>query len=320
MSMIPALFMLKITCKEEILRGEKTMNARHRSKTKILGLIFMLPITVFLIYSVAVPFIWNIVLSFQEWDGMGEAKFVGIANYIETMKDPLVLKSMLNSVILAVGATIGAAVIGLLLATLLYRITDRSAPAFRLILFSPSMLPIAVVGLMFTFMYNPEMGLINSFLRAVGLDSLTHVWLQEKGTAMVCIIIAAIWKASGTVMLLCFAAMQTIPASLYESCKLDGGGYFKQMTQLVYPLIKPMILLSVMNTLGAMFKTYDIVYVMTQGGPGTLTYTTPIHMTKTAFSFGEFGFSAAMGVEFTVVVFFFILIARLLLRGESYEF
>ena len=69
------------------------------------------------------------------------------------------------------------------------------------------------------------------------------------------------------------------------------------MTQLVFPLIKPMILLSVMNTLGAQFKTYDIVYVMTQGGPGTLTYTTPIHMTKTAFTFGEFGYSAAMGVE-----------------------
>ena len=96
---------------------------------------------------------------------------------------------------------------------------------------------------------------------------MTHVWLQEKETAMVCIIIAAVWKASGTVMLLCFAAMQTIPASLYESCKLDGGGYVKQMTQLVFPLIKPMILLSVMNTLGAQFKTYDIVYVMTQGGP-----------------------------------------------------
>ena len=278
------------------------MNARHRKKTKILGVIFLIPITLFLIYSVVVPFIWNIVLSFQEWDGMGEAKFAGIANYIETLKDPLVLKSILNSVILALGSTIGAVAVGLLLATLLFRITDRSAPAFRLILFSPSMLPIAVVGLMFTFIYNPEMG------------------LQEKETAMVCIIIAAVGKASGTVMLLCFAAMQTIPASLYESCKLDGGGYVKQMTQLVFPLIKPMILLSVMNTLGAQFKTYDIVYVMTQGGPGTLTYTTPIHMTKTAFTFGEFGYSAAMGVEFTVVVIFFILIARFLLRGESYEF
>ena len=82
-----------------------------------------------------VPFIWNIVLSFQEWDGMGETKFAGIANYIETLKDPLVLKSILNSVILALGSTIGAVAVGLLLATLLFRITDRSAPAFRLILF-----------------------------------------------------------------------------------------------------------------------------------------------------------------------------------------
>lgn len=296
------------------------MNNRYRKKTKVIGILFMLPITAFLIYSVVIPFVWNLILSFQEWDGMGEVKSAGLTNYIESLKDPLVMKSMGNSILFALGSTIGAVIFGLFMAALLFKIVDRSAPIFRLILFSPSMLPVAVVGLMFTFMYNPEMGLINSLLRALGLDSLTHVWLQEKGTAMLCIILAAVWKASGTVMLLCFAAMQTIPASLCESCELDGGGYFQQMTHLILPLIKPMVLLSVMNTMGAQFKTYDIVYVMTQGGPGTLTYTTPIHMTKTAFSFGEFGYSAAMGVEFTIVVIFFILIARFLLRGESYEF
>ena len=280
----------------------------------------MIPIMLFLVYSVVIPFVWNIILSFQEWDGMGEAKFVGFSNYIKSFQDPIVFKSILNSVIFALGSTIGAVLFGLLLATLIFRIVDRSAPVFRLILFSPAMLPAAVVGLMFTFMYNPEMGLINSFLRAVGLDSLAHIGLQEKGTAMLCIILAAIWKASGSVMLLCFAAMQTVPTSLYESCKLDGAGYWKQMTNITYPLIKPMILLSAMNTLGAQFKTYDIIYVMTQGGPGTLTYTTPIHMTKMAFSYGEFGYSAAMGVEFTVVVIIFILITKRLLKGESYEF
>lgn len=280
----------------------------------------MAPIILFMTYSTVIPFIWNIILSFQKWDGMGDAEFIGFANYMKSFQDPLVLKSILNSIFFALGSTIGAVVIGLLLATLLFRIIDRSAPVFRLILFSPAMLPTAVVGLMFTFMYNPEMGLINNFLRTIGLDSLTHVWLQEKGTAMLCIILASIWKASGSVMLLCFAAMQTVPTSLYESCKLDGAGYLKQMTTITFPLIKPMILLSAMNTLGAQFKTYDIIFVMTQGGPGTLTYTTPIHMTKMAFTYGNFGYSAAMGAEFTIVVIFFILLTKRLLKGESYEF
>lgn len=296
------------------------MTKKKSRRTTIMGWIFMAPIILFLIYSVVIPFVWNIILSFQKWDGMGKAEFAGLSNYLKSFDDPLVLKSILNSVIYALGSTIGAVLLGLLLATLIFRIVDRSAPVFRLILFSPAMLPTAVVGLMFTFMYNPEMGLINSFLRAIGLDSLTHVWLQDKNTAMICIILAAIWKASGSVMLLCFAAMQTVPSSLYESCKLDGAGYFKQMTTITYPLIKPMILLSAMNTLGAQFKTYDMIFVMTQGGPGTLTYTTPIHMTKTAFTFGDFGYAASMGVEFTIVVILFILITKRLLKGESYEF
>lgn len=296
------------------------MSKKRKITTKVMGILFMVPITVFLVYSVIIPFIWNIILSFQKWDGMGKAQFVGISNYLDAFQDELVFKSILNSVIFALGSTVGAVVLGLFLATLVFRIVDRSAPIFRLILFSPAMLPAAVVGLMFTFMYNPEMGLINNLLDTIGLDNLKHIWLQEKGTAMICIILASVWKASGSVMLLCFAAMQTVPESLYESCKLDGAGYWRMIRHITLPLIKPMILLSAMNTMGAQFKTYDIIYVMTQGGPGTLTYTTPIYMTKMAFSFGKFGYAASMGVIFTVVVIAFILLTKRLLKGESYEF
>jgi len=107
---------------------------------------------------------------------------------------------------------------------------------------------------------------------------------------------------------------------LYESCELDGAGYFKQVRYITYPLIKPMILLATVNTLGTQYKTFDLIFTMTQGGPGDLTYTIPINMTKVAFTYGNFGSAAAMGGIFTVVVIASIVLVRWMLRGEEYEY
>lgn len=282
--------------------------------------IFLLPITIFLLYSTIIPFLWNFILSFQKWDGMGKIQWVNFANYTKAFADKLVFKSLLNSIIFAVGTTIGATILGLFLATLLYKIKDRSGSAFRLILFFPAMLPIAVVGLMFTFLYNAEMGLINNFFRLLGLESWTHIWLQETNTALLSVIIAAVWQVTGSVMMLCFAAMQNVPISIFESAKIEGAGYFKTMWLITYPLIKPMILLAVINTLGTQFKTYNIFSVMTQGGPGYLTYTVPIYMTKLAFTYGKFGYSASIGVIFTLVVILFLFLAKKIVKGDSYEY
>lgn len=286
----------------------------------IMGVIFLLPALIFIIYSSVIPFVWNIILSFQKWDGFNSPSFAGFKNYISVIKDPLVIKSIGNSILFAITSTAGGVILGLLLATLVFKLAGKEGSIFRLILFSPAMLPTAVVGLMFVFFYNPEMGLLNNFLKLIGCEELTKVWLQDKNTAMICIILVAIWKCAGTIMLLCFASMQTIPDTLYESCKLDGASYIKQVRYITYPLIKPMVLLATVNTLGTQYKTYDLIFTMTQGGPGDLTYTVPIYMTKTAFTYGNFGNAAATGTIFTIIVAISIIVARWMLRGEEYEY
>ena len=290
------------------------------NKRRLTGIVFLSPAMVFILFATVVPFLWNFLLSFQKWDGFGDSQFQGIKNYATVFQDPAVFKSIGNSVYYALVSTFGGLIVGILLATLVFRLSGKEGSFFRLILFSPAMLPIAVVGLMFTFFYNPEMGLLNNFLKVIGLGGLQRVWLQNQSTAMLCIIFVAVWKSAGQVMLLCFASMQTIPESLYESSKLDGAGYWKQIRYITLPLIKPMILLATINTLGTQYKSYDLIFTMTQGGPGDLTTTVPIRMTKMAFSYGKFGESAAAGVVFTVVVVASILIVKRLLRGEEYEF
>lgn len=295
------------------------MKKRNNSVSKT-GIAFLFPALIFVVTCNVIPFIWNFILSFQKWSGFGTAEFIGIANYTALLKDPLVWKSVMNSVIYAAFSTTGGVLLGLMLATFIFRMAGKEAAFFRLVLYSPAMVPTAVVGLMFVFFYNPEMGLLNSFLKAVGLENLTNVWLQNKNTAMACIIFVAIWKCAGSVMMLCFASMQTVPSSLYESSELDGASFWKQMINITYPLIKPMILLATINTLGGQYKSYDLIQTMTQGGPGNLTSTVPIFMTKTAFNFGRFGNAAAVGVIFTIIVALSIILVRTLLRGDEYEF
>lgn len=290
------------------------------SSIRITGIIYLMPALVFVIVFNVVPFIWNTILSFQKWNGFSMAEFAGLSNFREVLANEVFLHSLLNSILYALCSTAGGVLLGLMLATFIYKLGDKEGSVFRLILYSPAMVPTAVVGLMFVFFFNPEMGLLNSFLKHVGLGSLQHVWLQEKATAMGCLIFVAIWKCAGSVMMMCFASMQTLPASLYESAKSDGASFWQQMFKITYPLIKPMILLSTINTLGTQYKSYDLIQTMTQGGPGNLTSTVPIIMTKTAFTFGKFGQAAAHGVIFTIVVAVSIVLVRYVLRSEEYEY
>lgn len=290
------------------------------SSISITGFIYLIPALIFVIGFNVVPFVWNTILSFQTWNGFTAAEFVGLKNFREVIMNELFLKSLFNSIIYALCSTGGGVLLGLLLATFIYKLGDKEGSIFRLILYSPAMVPTAVVGLMFVFFFNPEMGLLNSFLELIGLESIQHVWLQEKATAMACLIFVAIWKCAGSVMMMCFASMQTLPSSLYESAKLDGASFWQQMFRITYPLIKPMILLSTINTLGSQYKSFDLIQTMTQGGPGNLTSTVPIIMTKTAFTFGKFGQAAAHGVIFTIVVAVSIILVRYVLRSEDYEF
>ena len=284
------------------------------------GYALLLPAVLFVLAFSVIPFVWNIILSFQKWDGLSDAAFVGFDNFAKVLKTPVLRKALTNSVIYAFSATAGCLAFGLIFATMLLRLSQKEGSIFRLILYSPTMLPTAIVGIMFVFFFNPTMGLLNSFLKLIGLESLQHVWLQDRQTAMACVIFVAIWKGIGSVMMLNFAAMQGIPLSLYESSYLDGASFSCQVKRIILPLIKPTILLSAMNTLGEQFKSYDLISTMTQGGPADLTITTPLYMKKVGFLFGQFGSAAAIGVIFTIIVSFSVILVRRLLRGESYEY
>lgn len=300
----------------EQVKIRKHMSAKRAATIAL----FLLPALATMIYAVYIPFGWNTVLSFQEWNGFAEPVFVGFDNFVKMFQDPNAMRSFGNSIFLAVVGTAIAVTLGIVLAAFVYKVSLREGSFYRLVIFLPVMLPTAVVGLLFTFVFNPDMGLLNNLLRAIGLEQYATAWLEDSNTVMWCLVAVNVWKVSGLTMMLSYAAMQMLPESIFESSRIDGANYPRQFFSLILPLIKPTILMSTVYSLVMNFKSYDLVFVMTRGGPGTLSQTVPINMMKTSFVFNEFGYSAAMGLILCAVVMLVIVIVRRVLRGESYEY
>jgi raffinose/stachyose/melibiose transport system permease protein len=280
----------------------------------------LIPSFVFIAYALYIPFIWNGVLSFQKWNGYSAPEWVGAKNFERAVTESLSLLSLKNSVFLGIVSTAGAVALGLLLAALIYKVYRGEGAFYRLIAFMPVMLPTAVIGLLFAFIFNSEMGMLNNLLRAIGLGDLATAWLENKNTVMWCLAFVNMWKMSGLTMMLTFAAMQMLPASIFESSRIEGASYPRQFFSLILPLIKPTVLLSAIYTLAINFKAYDLVSIMTHGGPGTTTYVVPINMMKNAFNFGDFGYAAAQGIIVTALVILIVIVVRRIFRGESYEY
>ena len=136
---------------------------KKKSSISITGIIYLIPALIFVIGFNVIPFVWNTILSFQSWNGFTTAEFVGLKNFKTVIADPVFLRSLFNSILYAVCSTTGGVLLGLMLATFIYKLGDKEGSVFRLILYSPAMVPTAVVGLMFVFFFNPEMGLLNNF-------------------------------------------------------------------------------------------------------------------------------------------------------------
>lgn len=294
---------------------------RRLSRSKrIIGMIFLAPSVIFILFSNAIPFAWNLILSFQKWDGFGAPAWVGIANFTRALGDKNYYNATVNSLSLGVFSSVLTVLLGVLLAFALFRFTVREGGTYRLVLFLPYLLPMSVIGLMFSFMLNYQYGPLNQLLRAIGLGSWSKAWLSDPSTVMPVLVFVRGWKTLGMTMLLCVAAIQSIPGSLFESAYLDGASTMKIYLRIVLPLIMPVIALSLLNTLMSSFKSYDIVKIMTNGGPGRMSYVVPMVMMDQGFSYKNFGYSASMGTIFTAVVMVVIVIANRLMRSEAYEY
>ncbi len=288
-------------------------------KYMMVGFLFLAPAAVIYVIFAVWPFFDSLILSFHEWNGFSARTFIGLDNYITAFKDKTFLLAIKNSVYLGVISSIVSVIVGVLMAWLLLYVSRRWGAFFRTILFSPSMIPAVITGLIFAFVYEPEIGVLNNLLAAIGLESLEHAWLTDQSTALNCILFVSAWKQVGLTMVLCFAGMQGVDASLIESARLDGAGDWKIFRNILLPLTMPFVQLSAIFAMMSGLKIYDTVVALTGGGPAKSTTVMPLWILQNSFSFNKYGYGAAMSMIFVLIVLLGMIAVKAVVKGDTYE-
>ncbi|OLP60888.1 ABC transporter permease [Xaviernesmea oryzae] len=248
------------------------------------------------------PFFRGLWLSLTRWDGFSAPVFVGAANYLKLAQDRLFLGALENNLIFVVLILIFKNALGLGLAILLDRAVFLRGP-IRAAVFIPVTLSFAATGLLWSWIYNPVFGLLNAALDLVGLSALKLSWLGDADVALYSIVAVDIWKWLGFHAVIYLAGLQTIPHELYEAARIDGAGPLHRFRHITLPLMMPVVLINVILGLsGAFVRNFDIVQVLTQGGPNHATEVVMTLMVKTAFQDGNMGYASAMGYALFLIV------------------
>ncbi|MDO4264882.1 MAG: sugar ABC transporter permease [Eubacteriales bacterium] len=260
--------------------------------------LYILPCLIVLGLFVYYPLIMNIVYSFHSFTLSSSTKdFVGLANFRKLFSDKIILTSLMNNVLYAVISVIIQVGFGLVLAAVLEdRVFQKVSPFFRTTYFIPTLLSMTVVCLLFRFIYNPQMGLLNSFLKLVGLDGLTNIWLGKSKIAMYAVIAVSQWQSTGYVTMLFIVAIQKIPRDLYEAAEMDGAGKIRQFFCITVPQVRQMWFVTMVITVVGAFTVFNEPYILTGGGPGTSTMTLALHMYQTGVVKNDMGYASTIAM------------------------
>lgn len=281
--------------------------------------VFVLP--AFLIYAifVLVPIGYNVYVSFLQTDLMSPSKFVGIKNYINLFQDKTFIGAVKNNILMVIGSLIAHLPLALFFGNILFQ-KIKGSHFFQTVFFLPSVICGVAVGLTWTFVYNSEFGLINKFLEMIGLGSLKQVWLADKNLALFCIIIVVMWQFVGYHMIIQIAAMKNISESYYEAAEIDGASKWVQFKSMTFPLIKPILKVDAVLIITGSLKYYDLVAVMTGGGPNHATELMSTYMFYQGFRTLKYGYSAAIGVILLLLCICSVLLSNFVFRSDRVEY
>lgn len=303
------------------MHGDDTIPLRRRRRTpqrRGLGLVVPVAICVLTFYLtfMVFPIVYTFVGSFFDWRPFrGVFAFHGLENYRWLLDDPDVLRGVRTNLTFMIGVTAGRTGIGLALALAIGALAVGSS-MFRTIYFLPVIAPMISVSLLWAWIYDPNYGLANQLLRAVGLDALR--WLKDPDLALLGIAVMTVWKEVGYAVVIFLAALVGVPRNLYEAAKIDGAGAWSRFLHVTLPSIRPATAFVVVTSVITYMQTFGQIYIMTKGGPGTSTTTTVYQIYDAAFVLFDFGKAAALSmVLFALVGIVSIVNVRFFARGTA---
>lgn len=269
------------------------MHTLKRAKLAIF--IGLLPALLIYVGIAIIPIGLSMYYSFFDWNGLTDKIPIGFDNFIHILKDPIFWKTVKNNIIMMLTGILGQIPLGMILALLLNR-SMRGIKIFRTIGFLPVVLSSVIVSLTWGMMYGTESGLINGFLGMIGLESLQQNWLGDPSWSMWSISLTYIWQNCGLYMVIFLAALQNVPNEVNEAAALDGATGIQRTLHVTLPILKPTILVTVVFSISNSFRVFDLIFVMTSGGPAHNTEVMTIYMYNNTFLNLQYGLGSAVSI------------------------
>lgn len=279
------------------------------------ALLFLLPAVVILGIFNFYPALYSLYLSFFSWNGLSaEREAVGVANYARLLDSGEFWNSLRVTVIYSAGMTLGSLAIGLVAATLL-NLPVAGRAVYRALYFLPVITPTVAAGVVWRYLFDPSQGAVNQILARAGIEG--PAWLVDPSWALLAVIIVGVWKRVGFNMVVYLAALQGVPRSYYEAAQLDGAGTWQSFRHITLPLIAPSTFFLSITALIEAFQVFDLVYVMTAGGPLKSTDVIGYYLYRYGFRYYELGFASAIAYAMFVLIFIVTIIQFRMSRGGS---
>ena len=287
----------------------------ERHQKRLVPYIFIAPNLIVFTVFVLVPILFAFYISLTEWSLIGTPEFVGLGNYVELLGDGQFWRSLYNTLVYTVGTVPTSIALGLLVAVGLNRKLPGRA-LLRSLFFVPVIISLVAVALIASWMFNDNYGVINAALKAVGFEGVP--WLSSPVWAMPSLIITTLWIRIGFCMVIYLAALQSIPVELYQAAQVDGATSWRQFRHITWPLLGPTtFLLLILNVIYSL-HVFDLIYVMTGGGPGFSTTVLVQYIYQMAFQESEMGYASAVGVVLYLLLMAFTVFQwRMTRQGDN---
>ena len=287
-----------------------------RSNKYTILLFVAVPMLIYVFFAL-IPILYNIYISLFDTNLLTPGKFVGLKNYARLLKDTTFLRALRNNIFLVIGSLTAHMGLGLFFANAIFQ-KVKGSKFFQSVFFLPSVICGVAVGLIWTFVYHGNYGLLNAFLKLIGQGDLQKVWLSNKNLALICIIVVVMWQWVGYHVVIQLAAMRNIPQELYEAAQLDGASEWQQFKNITVPLIRPILKVDAVLIITGALKYYDLVAVMTNGGPNHATEVMSTYMYYEAFNVLKFGYSSAIGVVLLILCMSAVMLTNKVFKTENY--
>lgn len=258
-------------------------------------------VAVYAVFAV-IPIFVSFYYSLVEWNGFSDKTFVGLANFAEAFADSVFWSSFVNNLYVVAASVFGQVPIALFFALLLNR-KWKGSKLFRTVGFLPVVISTVVVSLVWGMIFNARRGLVNQLLSAVGLEEWRQNWLGDPKLAMLAVCVTIIWQFVGLYLIIFLSALQNIPSEIDEAARIDGASGLRHTFFITLPMIWDTIIVAVILCISGSIRTFDLIYVMTSGGPGHATEVLATYMFDKTFSSTRYGYGSAI----SVCIFFFSL-------------